>query len=478
MATSKNTGPSATRLLSTLRRPLRRRPQSRRVVAAIAAGALTLAGFAAVAVAAPGGPHGSAPRPTTSAQAKQQLTALGQQLDAVDEDYNAAQLLLGKQTADAKAADAKLAGLRKQVGVLQGKVRQMASSAYQNGQLSGFSAFVSSSSPQDLLDRLGDLDMISAQNGRTLQALNQSRAQAVVAAAQAKRAEAGTKASETQVAAKRTVLTGQVKQMNKLMSTLSARELAAWRASIARQNRIAAQQQAKQQQAAQQLHAKQQAAAHRQAELRAEASASASRSAASSASATPVPTRLPSSAPPAPSSTYSPPSSLATTAPPASRAAPVTTPPTPAPTTPPSTPPSPSPTSPPSPSPTTPPSRTAPAPSSQAQIAVAAAEAEVGKPYAWGAAGPDSFDCSGLMLWAWAKAGVNLPHSSAAQYGFGTHVSHDELQPGDLVFYYSPIHHVAMYVGKGMVIHAPDFGVPVGYAPVDSMPYVGATRLS
>ena len=74
---------------------------------------------------------------------------------------------------------------------------------------------------------------------------------------------------------------------------------------------------------------------------------------------------------------------------------------------------------------------------------------QVGDAYVYGAAGPDAFDCSGLTMMAWAQAGVSLPHSSSAQYGSGPHVAASALQPGDLVFYYSPISHVGMYIGNG-----------------------------
>jgi peptidoglycan DL-endopeptidase CwlO len=111
-----------------------------------------------------------------------------------------------------------------------------------------------------------------------------------------------------------------------------------------------------------------------------------------------------------------------------------------------------------------------------AATAVAAAKSKLGSPYVWAAAGPDSFDCSGLTMWAWAQAGVSLPHSSSMQYGSGTKVSVSSLQPGDLVFYGSPIHHVAIFVGGGQVIHAPQTGDVVRYASVDMMPIVGAVR--
>lgn len=124
-----------------------------------------------------------------------------------------------------------------------------------------------------------------------------------------------------------------------------------------------------------------------------------------------------------------------------------------------------------------PPGAPAPPASGGAATAVRAAESKLGDNYVWGAAGPDTFDCSGLTLYAWAAAGVSLPHSSSIQAQTGTPVSEGELQPGDLVFYYSPIHHVAMYVGNGMVIHAPQTGDVVKYSPVDSMPYNHAQRV-
>jgi cell wall-associated NlpC family hydrolase len=111
-----------------------------------------------------------------------------------------------------------------------------------------------------------------------------------------------------------------------------------------------------------------------------------------------------------------------------------------------------------------------------AATAVAAAKSKLGSPYVWAAAGPSTFDCSGLTMWAWAQAGVSLPHSSSMQYGSGSKVSVSSLQPGDLVFYGSPIHHVALYVGGGQVIHAPQTGDVVRYASVDMMPIVGAVR--
>jgi cell wall-associated NlpC family hydrolase len=116
------------------------------------------------------------------------------------------------------------------------------------------------------------------------------------------------------------------------------------------------------------------------------------------------------------------------------------------------------------------------APSGAAQTAVATALAQVGKPYVWGAAGPDAFDCSGLTSYAYAAAGVSLPHSSSMQSGMGTPVSRAALQPGDLVFFYSPVSHVGMYIGNGQMVHASTYGEPVKVVGVDSMPGYNSAR--
>jgi cell wall-associated NlpC family hydrolase len=108
--------------------------------------------------------------------------------------------------------------------------------------------------------------------------------------------------------------------------------------------------------------------------------------------------------------------------------------------------------------------------------AVAYAKAQVGKAYVYGAAGPSAFDCSGLTMAAWSQAGVSLPHSSSAQYSSGPHISESELQPGDLVFYYSPISHVGMYIGNGQIVNALNPGAGVQISGLHDMPYVGAVR--
>ena len=114
--------------------------------------------------------------------------------------------------------------------------------------------------------------------------------------------------------------------------------------------------------------------------------------------------------------------------------------------------------------------------SGRAGAAVAYAMAQVGDAYVYGAMGENAFDCSGLTMRAWAQAGVSLPHSSGAQYGSGPHIAASDLQPGDLVFYYSPISHVGIYIGNGMIVHAANPGTGVAVTGLHSMPYVGAVR--
>ncbi|MGW6982161.1 NlpC/P60 family protein [Streptomyces sp. NPDC054932] len=121
----------------------------------------------------------------------------------------------------------------------------------------------------------------------------------------------------------------------------------------------------------------------------------------------------------------------------------------------------------------------APAPASdgsRAARAVAFAYGAIGKPYVWGATGPGSFDCSGLTQAAWRSAGVSLPRTTYTQINAGRRVSRDQLAPGDLVFFYSGITHVGLYIGNGQMIHAPRPGSTVRLAPIDSMPWAGASR--
>jgi len=130
--------------------------------------------------------------------------------------------------------------------------------------------------------------------------------------------------------------------------------------------------------------------------------------------------------------------------------------------------------------------RAAPAPSGPvvassdaAQVAIDTAMAQRGKPYVWAASGPGSFDCSGLTAFAYHAAGIDLPHSSALQSTMGKAVGRADLQPGDLVFFYSPVSHVGIYIGNGQMVHAPTTGDVVKVASLDSVgSFVGGRRIA
>ncbi|MEE1758924.1 C40 family peptidase [Streptomyces sp. SP18BB07] len=128
--------------------------------------------------------------------------------------------------------------------------------------------------------------------------------------------------------------------------------------------------------------------------------------------------------------------------------------------------------------PASPVSAPADAPNSRAAAAVSYAYSKIGSPYVWGATGPNAFDCSGLTLAAYRAAGVSLPRTTYSQINAGPRVARSELRPGDLVFFYSGISHVGIYIGNGQMIHAPNPSAPVRVAPLDEMPYVGATRVA
>ncbi|MDT0264930.1 NlpC/P60 family protein [Streptomyces sp. DSM 44915] len=115
--------------------------------------------------------------------------------------------------------------------------------------------------------------------------------------------------------------------------------------------------------------------------------------------------------------------------------------------------------------------------SSRGQAALNAAATKLGAPYVWAASGPSSFDCSGLTSWAYSQAGVSLPRVSQAQANAGARVGMSELAPGDLVFYYPELTHVAIYAGNGQILHAPRPGGVVEYADINVMPFQFGTRV-
>jgi peptidoglycan DL-endopeptidase CwlO len=111
-------------------------------------------------------------------------------------------------------------------------------------------------------------------------------------------------------------------------------------------------------------------------------------------------------------------------------------------------------------------------------IALRYALSQRGKPYMWGAAGPNAYDCSGLVVWAFAQEGISLPHYTGFLWNSGMHVSQNDLQPGDLVFFYQDIGHVGLFIGDGLMVDAPTFGQPVQVQAIPWDVYVGAVRIA
>jgi peptidoglycan DL-endopeptidase CwlO len=112
----------------------------------------------------------------------------------------------------------------------------------------------------------------------------------------------------------------------------------------------------------------------------------------------------------------------------------------------------------------------------EGMVAVQAALTRVGSPYSWGGSGPNAFDCSGLVMWAFQQAGISLPHSSQALARGGQPVEQSQMQPGDVVNYYSDASHSAIYIGDGMMVHASTYGTPVRVAPVNNAPIYNVRR--
>jgi cell wall-associated NlpC family hydrolase len=115
-------------------------------------------------------------------------------------------------------------------------------------------------------------------------------------------------------------------------------------------------------------------------------------------------------------------------------------------------------------------------PAGEGTLAVQAALTRIGSPYSWGGSGPSQFDCSGLVMWAFQQAGISLPHSSQALARGGQPVEMSQMQPGDVVNYYSDASHSAIYIGDGMMVHASTYGTPVQVAPVNNAPIYNVRR--
>jgi len=391
--------------------------------------------------------------------ASAQLDSVQEAASAAGEAYNGAKLLLDQRTAAAARAAEAAAQARSASDDAEKAIRQFAALAYQqDGSLGNVSAFMSASGPQDMVDRATALDTMgelrtaayakadaasqnaaAAQRNATLAAGQQQQA-----SDQAAKALADAQAQATQAAAAATQIQGQQTQMASELASLQKTSVEVEQArqaglraeaiaraaaeEAARQARIAAE---KAQRERTRKAAEEAARAKAAAELAAKQAAQAKRVA---DAATAAARKKRSQGHSGGSSTSRPPSK---------------------------------------------PSQPAPSPRGGVSAVLAYARAQVGKWYVWGAAGPNTFDCSGLTMMAWRQAGVYIDHYTGSQYNETRRVAISDLQPGDLVFYGDSgptSHHVGLYIGGGQMIEAPHTGAQVRYASIyrsDLLPYGG-----
>jgi cell wall-associated NlpC family hydrolase len=388
------------------------------------------------------------------AAASARLADVQDQAAAANEAYNGARYELDQRTAEATAAKKRAADAQSRADAASLVVRQYAATVYQEGgSLGSLEAYLSASGPQDLMDRAAALEAVGDARARTLQqaaatsvvadtmrrqaALAEEQQAAAAQAAEAARDTAKAKAEQAQAAAtqiqtqqqhlvtqlaslRKTSVDLEKQRQDGLAAAAAARAAAA---EAARQARLAAAR----------AKAARDAAAKRAAEAAAKrAAAEAARQRAVAAAAEKAAAK-------------------------AAKGRTETT----------------------SPKPSDPPPPPPPASRGGVSAVIGYAQAQLGKPYGWGASGPGSFDCSGLTMMAWRQAGVYLSHYTGAQWSETSRVAISDLRPGDLVFFGHSgpsSHHVGLYVGGGQMIEAPHTGAVVRYASIyrsDLLPYGG-----
>ena len=414
----------------------------------IAAGLSTalLAGSAALAL---GAVPASADVDGQVRDGQARLVALGAQAEAAAERFNAGRIALADADHRATEARERLAREDASVSVLTVQAGAFLARVYMAGPAGQALAVMGTTSPEQLLGQLGVLSSIARGQSDVLTRLSTART---------RQAQVSADAQHEQAVAARS-----------LADLQSARQVVEQADQAARATLV--QLQAEQ---ARLVQAATDAATRRRAQAVAVALAlQAQRSDAALVAFDSQPLIAPVAPPPAAQPTQTapvPPTAPALPTAPVPPTAPAPSPPAPAG-------PAPGSAAPPPPAPSRP---EPPSGGSAALAALSVAQSELGKPYVYGAAGPDSFDCSGLVMYAYAQAGVSLPHYAAAQYDQGRHVGRGELQPGDLVFF-DGLGHVGIYAGNGQFIHAPHTGTVVQYASMAGywdQNYVGAVRLT
>lgn len=361
----------------------------------------------------------SGPAGSRISTVQRDLSALTQRIGVEVEKYDNARIALAAAQRRAAAAHVAADRARKVYLTKRATLSRFAASAYQTGP-NGQIAAVVSSSPAEYLDKISTLDVVAQRGTEIVSAVDVARLRYAGQVATAQHAARAALQVTQSIAASKASIEGQIATQRRILNGLQAEQ--------ARLERLAAQQKAARNAAAQRT-----VAAARQITRVTQSMTGGSSNSRRAATTRPTTTRPTATRPrntrPTNTRTHT------TSAPTVSVSV-----------------------------------------SGRGGAAVAAAESVLGRPYVWGASGPSSFDCSGLTMWAWAHAGVGLSHSSSAQYGSGAHVSQSALQPGDLLFFYSPISHVGMYIGGGQMIHAPHTGDVVRIATPMWSDFVGAVR--
>ena len=395
------------------------------------------------------------------AAASAQLSQVQDRAAAAAEAYNGARLELQRRAAETTAAQKRAAAAEKVAEAAGLEVRRYAAGVYQQGgSLGEIEAYLSSDGPQDLMDRATALEAVSDARARSVQ---EAQATSIVATTM-KRQAAQAQAAQTKAAgsaqAARDAAQAQADQAQAAAVSIQKQQAAlVTRMATLRRTSVALERQRQDGLAAAAAARAAAAEAARQAKL-AEERAAAARTAAAKKEAQRAAARAAAEA------------ARQRAAAEAAQKAAAQNKPQPRPQPRPQPKPKPRPAD---------PTPTPPPPTSHGGVSAVLdyARAQIGKPYLWGAEGPDSFDCSGLTMRAWQQAGVNLSHYTGAQWGETTRVPISELQPGDLVFYGSSgesSHHVGLYVGGDQMIEAPHAGANVRYASIyrsDLLPYGG-----
>ena len=401
----------------------------KRTVRGVTASGLIVAGIAM----APTSPAFADPQiPANASQAEQQLAALGHQAEAVNEQLLGAQVNLDAKRAQQVTAEGQLATADAVVRDAQGKQEQfrgtvdaLTSASYQGARLNRLSALMISNSPQDLLDQMSGLDVLATDTTQRVNRFASASAEAAKAESDAHNATSSAKAASDGAAALQVDLQKKQDELTNQSDAVRAKYN-----SLTQAERI--------------NYAGTTVPAGFVSPVPMAAVPAATVPAATAPAAIAPAAIAPASAPVA---GVSAPRPAATSAGAPSSQKPATA------------------------------AMPALAPgSSSGAGALQAALSKLGSPYVYGATGPNAFDCSGLTQWAFKQVGISIPRTAEAQAGSGTPVSRDQLQPGDLVFFYSPVSHVGIYAGNGNVVHASTEGQPVKVAPMQYMPFNGARR--